>query len=409
MVLRILFFSFVSILGGMPAAQAQLVTKDQVDAAKNAIDLRTYEATADLTVEKAAAEARKAIAEAQKAEAAAQVPATKTEALAGSIDSKSFGAAGLVKAFDLAQSLAQTVCKDLPATETYAIYDASHSAGVAQARLVRDEIQRITENLRKANASLEQAAKAPSQDMKMMGALVGIGVATGAIKAMADLASLFKTNISLASATYSDDPRALFASALAENCPSKITSLGGGYMGELDTTQYMALKKSVIELMDARYAFSDRISQVKRAAEKAKDAEKARLDALAAESSSALKQADAFIEALKPSDVSDKAPLYNAARFLALDERTSTSKVLDFSLRLDGLAITKENIFTGQKLRLSGVALFWYRLHNRDGSLISAQTLRRITQPVEVDFRSKNVKEADKDGFWYSGGSAAAD
>ena len=62
--------------------------------------------------------------------------------------------------------------------------------------------------------------------------------------------------------------------------------------------------------------------------------------------------------------------------------------VLDFDLRLEGLSIVKDALFTGQKLRLSGVAFLWYRLHEPDGSLLLADAVRRMAKPVEMDLRA---------------------
>jgi hypothetical protein len=70
--------------------------------------------------------------------------------------------------------------------------------------------------------------------------------------------------------------------------------------------------------------------------------------------------------------------------------------VLDVELRLEGLSIVKENLFSGQQLRLSGVAFLWYRLHEPDGRLLGAEVLRRISRPVEVDLRGG----AADDEFW---------
>jgi hypothetical protein len=53
----------------------------------------------------------------------------------------------------------------------------------------------------------------------------------------------------------------------------------------------------------------------------------------------------------------------------------------------------KDGLFTGQKLRLSGVAFLWYRVHEPDGTLRVADALRRVTRPVEVDLRGEAVKD----------------
>jgi hypothetical protein len=65
--------------------------------------------------------------------------------------------------------------------------------------------------------------------------------------------------------------------------------------------------------------------------------------------------------------------------------------VLDFDLRLEGMTIVKDGLFMGQKLRLSGVAFLWYRVHEPDGTLRIADAVRRITRPVEVDLRGEDA------------------
>lgn len=381
-------------------AAAQPASKDEVDAAKNAIDLKTYQETQDLAVQKAVAEARRAIAEAEKAEAAAKIPATESKALSGSIDSKAFGAAGLVKAFDLATELAGEACTALAKHKaTFVIYDAVVVQGVVNARLVSGEIDRITKNLQETKIFIELNAvkKADAGEKKTRSGLLAVGALTGGIKAIADLASLFKSNVTVVGTMYEDAAaRSLFITGMAEQCPNNMVGLGAGYLGDLDTSHYERLKSNAVALIEARYELADAIAQVKKRSETTKDAEKARIETLAADATGILKQADAFLEALKLSDFSDKGPLFSAARFLSYESRTKGSNVLDFHLRLDGLAITKENIFVGQRLRLSGVALLWYRLHQPDGTLIYAKTLRRIAKPVEVDLRGTDATS----DFW---------
>ena len=68
----------------------------------------------------------------------------------------------------------------------------------------------------------------------------------------------------------------------------------------------------------------------------------------------------------------------------------SGAMVLDFDLRLEGMTVMKQNMFTGQHLRLSGVALLWYRIYETNGTLWAANSVRRISAPVEVDLRGKD-------------------
>jgi hypothetical protein len=63
--------------------------------------------------------------------------------LQGAVDTSHFGAAGLVKAFDLAQQLAQQVCASLPPDRKAAIYDAAKVQSVVAARTVSGAAQRV--------------------------------------------------------------------------------------------------------------------------------------------------------------------------------------------------------------------------------------------------------------------------
>ena len=65
--------------------------------------------------------------------------------------------------------------------------------------------------------------------------------------------------------------------------------------------------------------------------------------------------------------------------------------MLDFDLRLEGMTVVKDALFTGQKLRLSGVVFHWYRVHEPDGTLRLADAVRRNSRPVEVGLRGDGV------------------
>lgn len=51
------------------------------------------------------------------------------------------------------------------------------------------------------------------------------------------------------------------------------------------------------------------------------------------------------------------------------------------------MTIVKDNLLTGQRLRLAGVAFLWYRLHEPNGGLRLADTVRRINASLELDLR----------------------
>jgi hypothetical protein len=122
-------------------------------------------------------------------------------------------------------------------------------------------------------------------------------------------------------------------------------------------------------------------------ADAAKGEEKRDLAALVSGAGALLKTVDAFIDPLSAGETADLSPLFNAARYLGYAARTEGIPVPDFDLRLEGMTIVKDALFTGQKLRLSGVAFLWYRVHEPDGTLRFADAMRRVTKPVEVDLR----------------------
>jgi hypothetical protein len=339
------------------------------------------------------AETRKAIAEAERAELLARLPPASSRPLAGAADTRQFGAAGLVKAFDLAQQLATDVCAALPADYKTVIYEAAAAQGVVAARTVQDSIARLSDDLAKQNKELQLVIDrhTPPGSKVQTISLVALTVVPATVKAFADMTSLFKTDVSVAGIAYGDGAHSLFATALAHACPGKIAGLGAGYLGELDAVQYDKLLARVRTLASQRGEYANRVAIVERLADGAKGEEKKALAAVASSAGALLKTIDAFVESLKAGEASDRSPLFTAARYLGYASRTSGSLVLEFDLRLEGLTIVKDNMFTGQHLRLSGLAFLWYRLYEPNGTLLLANAVRKITQPVEVDLRGKDA------------------
>ncbi|WP_296949144.1 hypothetical protein [uncultured Massilia sp.] len=357
----------------------------------------TDPAQAALHAEARTAEARAAIAEAERAELLARLPPSTTRPLAGSIDTKQFGAAGLVKAFDLARQLAGEVCAVVPAGRRAVLYEPAAAQGVLAARLVDDALERLAADLARQNAQLQQVidAHAPA-GARALSPLAVLTVVPATLKAAADFGAPFKTNLDVDGIGYGDGARGLFATALAHACPERIAGLGSGYLGELDAARYAGLLARVRMLATQRAEFANRIAVLQKLADGAKGEEKKELAALASGAGALLKTVDGFVESLKAGEAGDKSPLFNAARYLGYAARTEGMLVLDVDLRLEGMTIVKDSLFTGQKLRLSGVAFLWYRLHAPDGTILAADALRRITRPVEVDLRG-----ADAGGeFW---------
>jgi hypothetical protein len=338
------------------------------------------------------AETRAAIAEAERAELLARLPPSSIKPLQGSVDTKQFGAAGLVRAFDLARDLAVDVCTALPADRRTVIYEPGAAQGVLAARLVQDAIERLKDDLSKQNKELQQVIEAHTpQGSSAAIAFTLLTAVPAALKAGADLSALFKTDVSAQGIAYGDGARNLFATLLSRRCPDKLAGLGSGYLGELDGRQYAALLARVRALAAQRGEYAQRIALVDRLADAAKGEEKRNLAALASGAGALLKTVDAFIDSLKAGETGDRSPLFNAARYLGYAARTEGMAVLDFDLRLEGLSIVKDGLFTGQKLRLSGVAFLWYRVHEPDGTLRMADAVRRVSRPVEVDLRGDEV------------------
>ncbi|RJG23874.1 hypothetical protein D3872_04150 [Massilia cavernae] len=369
-------------------------TRSEVEAAKNALDLKLYQATAQRE-----AEIRKATAEAERAELLARLPLAESKALPGTVNTESFGAAGLVKAFDLAQDLATEVCAALPAGRTATIYDPVSTQGVVAARLVNDGLRHMGDDLARQNDELQKfidlhAPQAPPVARTL--SLVGLAVVPATIKSLADIAALFRTNAAVSSLGYGEDARAMFITSLAKTCPARIAGLGPGYLGEFDPAAHDKLMARVRAVVAQKSAYAGRVAIVQEMAASAKGEAKKDFTAVAAAAGAVIKAVDAFIESLQVGEASEKSPAYNAARYLAYGERTRGALVLDFNLRLEGMTIMKQNLFTGQHLRLSGVALLWYRLHETNGTLVAANSIRRISAPVTVDLRGAAAGSA----FW---------
>jgi hypothetical protein len=352
-------------------------------------EAQASQAAADALAVQRDAEARKAIAEAERAELLASLPPSTSRPLQGSVNTGQFGAAGLVKAFDLARQLAQDVCVALPADRRTAIYEPASTQGIVAARTVADGLGRLADDLARQNRELQAYidAHTPPGSKAISPLVVALTVIPATVKAAADVSALFKTDVTAAGLAYGDGARTLFATALAQACPDKIAGLGGGYLGELDATQHDKLLARVRTLAAQRGEFANRFAIVQRMADTAKGDEKRDLSATASAASAVLKNVDSFVDSLKAGEASDKSPLFNAARHLAYAARVNGALLLDFDLRLEGLTIVKDGLFSGQRLRLAGVAFLWYRVYEPNGQLRTANASRRITEPVEVDLR----------------------
>ncbi|WP_332878328.1 hypothetical protein [Massilia sp. S19_KUP03_FR1] len=344
----------------------------------------------DATVALREAELRRALAEAERAEWLARLPPTTSKALAGSVDTSHAGVVALMKSVDLAGELARELCAALPPLGAVALYDPASSQGIVAARSVDDGILHITEQLTRQHRQLQQLIEqhSPPAGARAPLAMVPLAAIPATIKTAADIAALFKSDITLTGVAFGDGARALFGSALFKACPQRIAGLGTGYLGELDTRTHGALMARVRALAGLRGEYANQIAIADTLADAAKGAEKRLLASSVVNANAFLKTVDAFIESLKTGETGDKSPLFNAARFLAYAARTQDALLLDVDLRLEGVTLIKNGLFTGEKLRVAGAAVLWYRLHAPDGTLLQADALRRITAPVELDLRA---------------------
>jgi hypothetical protein len=356
------------------------------------------QATTDLLTTQREAEARAAIAEAERAELLARLPPATAKPLSGAVDLRQFGAAGLVKAFDLARQLAFEVCAVLPADRKTAVYEATTTQGILAARLVQDAIDRFGDDLGKQNKVLQQLIDSHTPQGTQLGgvAFAALAAVPATLRAAADVSALFKSDVGVQGIAYGEGARSLFVTSLARHCPDKLAGLGTGYLGELDVKPYDSLLARVRNLAAQRGELANRIALVQKLADAAKGDEKKELAALAAAGGALLKSVDAFVDSLRAGETGERSPLFNAARHMGYAARTRDMLVLDFDLRLEGMTIVKDNLFTGQRLRLSAVAFLWYRLHEPNGGLRLADAVRRMTAPVEVDLRG----EAVSGSFW---------
>jgi hypothetical protein len=389
------FGVFAAATPGMATGDPGASTPDQTD---------TPPDTSLLTTQREA-EARKAIAEAERAELLARLPPATARPLSGAVDTRQFGAAGLVKAFDLAQQLATQVCSALPADAKVVIYDPVSTQGMVAARTVNDTLARLGDDLSRQNKDLQlfiDKHTPPGSTLATI-PLALLTVVPSTMKAVADVTAVFRSDVTATGIGYGEGARELFVTSLGRTCPARIAGTGSGYLGELDPVVHEKLLARVRTLAVARGEYANRIAIVQRLADEAKGDEKRDLASVANAAGAVLKTVDTFLDSLKAGDASDRSPLFNAVRYLGYANRTAGALVLDFDLRLEGMTIVKDGLFSGQRLRLSGVAFLWYRLYEPNGTLRMADAVRRITEPVEVDLRGR-----DAGGEFWAQGQAAA-
>ncbi|WP_226894366.1 hypothetical protein, partial [Proteus mirabilis] len=148
---------------------------------------------------------------------------------------RQFGAAGLVKAFDLAQQLALEVCTALPADRKTAVHEAAAMQGILAARLVQDAIDRFGDDLGRQNRALQRVIETRTPQGTQPGTLAftALTAVPATLKAAADVSALFKSYLRAEGIGYGEGARSLFVTSLGRRCPDKVAGLGSGYLGEL--------------------------------------------------------------------------------------------------------------------------------------------------------------------------------
>jgi len=374
----LLFLPMLSLAGGTDTADqlAEIKSRYELEKAKN--DLLEQE---------------KRQATLEKEKALAQIPDTKTTALAGTVDVKNFGAAGLIVAIDLAKELAGGLCNEITSGNKVFIYDPAITSGIVSARMLETQLALYQTTLKEA---LKEEVPDKTFEAFMPGLAAGAAVASGTVKALADLASLFKTNITVTNTGF-NEAKSLLVTAMAGKCPEKLSHLGVGYSGELDMASLDKLREASGAIISDRAKLENRIGDIKKKLESVKDpVEKKALQSRLDDLSSVAKLVDGFITVIKPNDITDKSPLFVAAKFLTLSKTIAGSDVLDIEMKLEGLSIIKENIFTGQNLRLSATGIVWYRIQDITGSLKKSGVMRKLAKPIQVDLRGDDANEK----FW---------
>lgn len=331
---------------------------------------------------------KKSQQEAEKAELAAMAPSATASAPLGTLDATNFGSAGLVVAVDLAKDIAPLLCDVIENGHTALIYDSAQISGIISAKTFDYHLTLFQKALTDSLAEKDDS-RATKVFAQMLTGLE-IPIAVGTVKAAADLASLFKTNITVKKTDYTD-AKSLLLSAMANRCSEKLISVGTGYNGELDDVEIKALQDKAFKLLNDKARLDTKINKLKKALESAKEPEKTKIQKQYDELDAVSKLVDAFIVTMRTNETSDKSPIPIAAKYLTLSKRTQDSYVYDIDIKLEGLSILKENIFTGQHLKLSATAIVWYRLHDKSGKILNAGVLRGIERPIKINLRGEEA------------------
>jgi len=402
---------------------AELIKAIETAKADTAIAKRN-QLLSEAATETSFADERKKQAEAEKSELAAKLPATNATALQGTVNLdgvKLMALAPIIKRLD-AEAL--KLCGVLRPTkeDQLLFFDRSLIDGILAARLLEKQLENL--KMVNENAVIPPAAQPPTLAGRTA-ALLGVAAVTTGLKAVADLAALFKTNVTTNKVDLAD-AKAAFQTMVAGHCGG-VLAIPGGYIGELDETTLNELIAKLDGLMGARTRTSIVVAGLKKQStemtasftevqgsvaaleKKVKDGSaedrqklsdergrlaniKKQLDGVQdrlAPLEELLKQTDAFVLALKTLDTTGTGPISIAARFLQLNKRVlkSTTRIVDVDVKAEGITIVKDNLFAGQRLRLGGAAVLSYRVMEIDGTLLLAKVEPFETEFSEVDLR----------------------
>jgi hypothetical protein len=330
------------------------------------------------------------IAEAKAREAKAQVPDTKAEALAGKVNVDAFGTAALLLTVDVADDLAERLCK-LAGTDPFVIHSAELATGIASARLLEHQLARAKDALDKAVPSVDQGHSA---GIRNLGAIVA---ATGAVRVVGDLGAFLKSNVTARGAIFAE-AKELVSTMLGSRCKytseekAGVIGLGLGYLGELDGARADDLMKDLKYIDVKGRELQVLIEAKKKNLEDEKDTgeKRERLEAEIKSLERLVAEVDGLLNSVKPFD--QVGPLLIAAKLLNYSKMTEKAKlVLDFNVKLDGIAVTRERfwdfLWGGERLFLSGAAILFYRFHKLDGSLVQAGAISYLSRSKELKIR----------------------
>lgn len=363
-------------------------------------------------IDKEEALKREAIANAEKAESAARFPAGSTSSPTGAVQGlDKIGLAANVLTIDLAQDVAKSVCSTLersellgaaPANRTVVLYNQTIFDQMSASRLLLEQLDWLEGDIqeaskaasaRKSEPTTPGTPRVPNRIVPRALATTALVALTGSIRAFADLSSLAKTTVGLANSTLGPDVgQAVFVTALQKSCKDNFVSLEG-YIGDFPSGTVKAARERISALYTERDTVLQDRDQLKAGLAKRPPDDREKTQIYINDLTTLLTQTEGFLTALKPFETSAASPLMSALKYKALSERISRHHVLEVKYLTEGLSVTRENMFTGQKLYLSATSVLWYRVMDREGNVKLADVQRRIVTPMFLDVKGKSPKD----------------